>query len=299
LTHRPRTGADRLGLDSGLAVIGGLRDVEVGAPVTMAVEKGPGGGARTRRRRIPATDVYAPGSVARSVARHRSRSGWSRPFVSGSSSRRASRRAGDRENPLRFDVAPAHFVERHGLVVIVAIGESIVAVGIGAAGVDVDLELVSAAILGLAVSAGLWWAYFGDDDEVAAQRALDACEPVERQWTALRAFGLPHFLLLFGIVLTACGLEIVIAHRRDELELAQAFALAGGVTIYLFADGWFRHVLGLGRSAWRVAVGALVLATLPLGLGIAALAQLGAVAGALIVMLVVEARKASTVSSRR
>ena len=71
----------------------------------------------------------------------------------------------------RLRIAPAHFVERHGLVVIVAIGESVVAVGIGAAGLPVDGELVLVAVLGLRLSAGLWWAYFGADEESGRARA--------------------------------------------------------------------------------------------------------------------------------
>jgi low temperature requirement protein LtrA len=203
----------------------------------------------------------------------------------------ASRRARHEQAGLHFDVAPAHFVERHGLVVIVAIGESVVAVGIGAAGLEVDTELVLAAALGLAVSAGLWWTYFGDDDDAAAERALVACSPADRQRRALAAFGLPHLMLLLGIVVTACGLEQVIEHRGEELELAQALSLAGGVATFLVADAWFRQALGLGRSVWRAAVGLLVLATIPLGTQLAALAQLAVVAGVLVAMLALESRR--------
>src|SRR5438874_960937 len=68
-----------------------------------------------------------------------------------------------------FAIGPAHFVERHGLVVLVAIGESVVAVGIGASHLPVDSGLVLAALLGLALSACLWWLYFGGDDELAGR----------------------------------------------------------------------------------------------------------------------------------
>src|SRR5256714_5097982 len=76
-----------------------------------------------------------------------------------------------------FAIAPAHFVERHGLVVLIAIGESVVAVGIGASPLPVDAGLVLAAALGLALSAALWWLYFGDT-EAAAERALDEMAPI-------------------------------------------------------------------------------------------------------------------------
>src|SRR3954454_2977822 len=72
-----------------------------------------------------------------------------------------------------FTIAPGHFVERHGLVMLIAIGESVVAIGIGAAGLDVDVELALVAVLGLLLSAALWWTYFGGDD-TAAEEALAA-----------------------------------------------------------------------------------------------------------------------------
>jgi low temperature requirement protein LtrA len=75
-------------------------------------------------------------------------------------------------------IKPSHFIERHGLVVIVALGESVVAVGIGASGGDVDVELVAVAVLGLMLSACFWWIYFGD--EARAERAF-AATPIERR----------------------------------------------------------------------------------------------------------------------
>src|SRR5256714_3861860 len=76
-----------------------------------------------------------------------------------------------------FAIAPAHFVERPGLLVLIAIGGSVVALGIGASHLPVDAGLVVAAALGLALSAALWWLYFGDT-EAAAERALDEMAPI-------------------------------------------------------------------------------------------------------------------------
>jgi low temperature requirement protein LtrA len=87
-----------------------------------------------------------------------------------------------------FRVAPAHFVERHGLLVIVALGESIVAIGIGASGLPVDLALISVAVLGLLLAACLWWAYFGGDD-TRAEQALAAVPEDRRAAVAVLAFG--------------------------------------------------------------------------------------------------------------
>ncbi|MDQ3148366.1 MAG: low temperature requirement protein A, partial [Chloroflexota bacterium] len=94
-----------------------------------------------------------------------------------------------------FVIEPGHFVERHGLVVIVAIGESIIAVGIGAAGLPVDAGLVAAAVLGLALSACLWWSYFGSDEGVAEER-MEAAPMAARPRLAIHAFGYWHLLIL-------------------------------------------------------------------------------------------------------
>jgi low temperature requirement protein LtrA len=196
---------------------------------------------------------------------------WSTPWV------------GNRESQSSFEIAPGHFVERHGLVVIVAIGESVVAAGIGAAGLAVDAELMLAVVLGLLLSAGLWWAYFGSDDDEQAERAL-ADAPARRQpWIALEGFGIAHYFLLLGIVLAAAGIKKAIGHAYDPLETAQALVLGAGVALFLAADVAFRRVLGLGRSLHRAVAALLALATIPLGTEVAAVAQLAA----LVVLLAV------------
>jgi low temperature requirement protein LtrA len=196
---------------------------------------------------------------------------WSTPWV------------GNRESQSSFEIAPGHFVERHGLVVIVAIGESVVAGGIGAAGLPVDAELMLAVVLALLLSASLWWAYFGADDDEQAERAL-AEAPARRQpWIALEGFGVAHYFLLLGIVLAAAGIKKAIGHAYDPLETAQALVLGGGVALFLAADVAFRRVLGLGRSLHRSVAALLALATIPLGSEVAAVAQLAA----LVVLLAV------------
>jgi low temperature requirement protein LtrA len=192
------------------------------------------------------------------------------------------------ENQQEFEIVPAHFVERHGLVIIVAIGESVVAIGIGAAGLAVDAELVLVAVLGLLLSAALWWAYFGADDDAQAEEALTRAPAQVRPWMALYGFGFAHYFLLLGIVLTAVGLKKATGHPYDELTGSQALALGGGVAMFLAADVWFRRVLGLGRSVHRGAAALLALATVAVGTGIAAAAQIGALVVVLLAALVGE-----------
>jgi low temperature requirement protein LtrA len=184
------------------------------------------------------------------------------------------RLAGGGENQQEFELAPAHFVERHGLVIIVAIGESVVAIGIGASGLAVDAELVVVAILGLLLSAALWWAYFGADDDEQAEQALTRAPAALRPWIALYGFGFAHYFLLLGIVLTAVGLKKATGHAGDALSTGEALALGGGVALFLAADVWFRRVLGLGRSVHRSVAALLALATVAIGAAIAAVAQL-------------------------
>ena len=174
-----------------------------------------------------------------------------------------------------FDVAPAHFVERHGLVIIVAIGESVVAIGIGAAELAIDAELVLVAVLGLLLSAALWWTYFGGDD-ARAERALMRLGRRERAHAALDAFGFAHLPLLLGIVCVAVGLKKATGHAYDPLETGPALALAGGAALFLLGDVWFRVVLRIGRSLPRAVGGVVALATVPLGTEVAAVAQVAA-----------------------
>jgi low temperature requirement protein LtrA len=173
-----------------------------------------------------------------------------------------------------FDVAPAHFVERHGLVILVAIGESVVAIGIGAAGLAVDVELVLVAVLGLLLSAGLWWTYFGGDDQ-RAEVALTEMAAPQRSTASLDAFGYAHLPLLLGIVCAAVGLKKATGHAYEALTLAEAMALAGGVALFLAGDVWFRRVLRIGAGRVRAVGGVAALATIPLGTAVAAVLQLG------------------------
>jgi low temperature requirement protein LtrA len=176
--------------------------------------------------------------------------------------------------------------------VIVALGESVVAVGIGASGLEITGELLLVAVLGLALSAALWWVYFGGDDE-EAEEALLAMRPSKREFVAANvAYYWAHLLLLLGIVSDAAGLERAIGHPFDSLDFAFALALAGGTAVYLLGHALFRFVLGLGFRPWRGLAAVLALATIPLGTEASALAQLAALAVALGLCLTAEAATA-------
>jgi low temperature requirement protein LtrA len=188
-----------------------------------------------------------------------------------------------------FDIAAAHFVERHGLVVIVAIGESVVAIGIGASHLAVDLRLVVVATLGLALSACLWWLYFGGDDE-EAEHALASLPPIPRARAALNGFGYWHLLLLLGIVAAAAAERRGFTAPFDSLSWSVALLLAGGVALYLVGDALFRRELRIGSGVTRGVAALLALASVPVGALLFTTAQIAALVALLVGTMLVEAR---------
>ncbi|HEU0297947.1 MAG TPA: low temperature requirement protein A, partial [Longimicrobium sp.] len=169
-----------------------------------------------------------------------------------------------------FRIQPAHFVERHGLLIIVALGESVVAIGIGASGLALDAGLAAAAALGLALVACLWWTYFVGDDE-RAEAAMAAANIEARPALAIHAFFYAHIPMLLGIVCVAVGVKKALAHPTWALGTGPAVALGGGVALYLLGDVWFRRILRIGRGTTRAVLAAAALATIPLGTVAAAL----------------------------
>jgi len=178
-------------------------------------------------------------------------------------------------------------VERHGLVLIVAIGESIVVIGVGAAGLAVDLPLVLVAILGLALSACLWWTYFGGDD-ARAEEALAAAPRARRPRLAIDAFGYAHFLLLLGIVAIAAAQKKAIGHAFDPLSFEASLGFGAGLAVFLAGDVLFRRSLAIGRTDVRLSAALLALATVPLGTEVAAVAQLAALVALMAAMFALE-----------
>ena len=155
-----------------------------------------------------------------------------------------------------FRVHAGHFVERHGLVIIIALGESIVAIGVGASGLEIGAGVVLAAVLGIALAAGLWWAYF-DLVLLVAERRLSATEGEERARLARDSYSYLHLPMVAGIIFVALGVKQTLAHVGDPLGSVPAVALCGGVALYLLGHNAFRL-----RDAGSVSVPRLVSAIL-------------------------------------
>ena len=158
---------------------------------------------------------------------------------------------------LRFELRVSHFVERHGLLLLVALGESIVAIGAG--GLELNLRFILAAVLGLLLTAALWWIYFARDEEVARDTMLARPNP-EQLRQALGAFFYAFIPMLFGIILLATGIKSSIEHLTAQLDIAHAFAFGGGVGLYLIGTAVFRKASGMPKVTYRyIAAGLAVL----------------------------------------
>ena len=178
-----------------------------------------------------------------------------------------------------WKLAPEHFAERHGLILIVALGESIVAIG---AGVEtaVTIGVIAAATIGVGIAATQWWIYF-DLSQIASARRLASIENSrERNELARDSYSYIHFLLVAGIVLVALGMKKTIGDVGEPLKVVPAFALAGGAALYLFglvAFRW-RHIRTLAHR--RAIAGALCLAFFPAAL------ELPAIVSATVILLI-------------
>jgi low temperature requirement protein LtrA len=183
-----------------------------------------------------------------------------------------------------WKLRPSHFVERHGLILIIALGESIVAIGVGARA-GVDAGVVVAATLGIGVAAALWWLYFDVVALVAERHLLRAAVGREQNEIARDSYSYLHFPMVAGIVLLALGLKKTLGSVGDSLDLVPAAALLGGTAIYLLAHVAFRlrnvHTLNKHRLVCAI----LLVALLPATGALPALATLAILCAALTALI--------------
>ena len=182
---------------------------------------------------------------------------------------------------------PGHFAERHGLIIIIALGESIVAIGVGA-GHDVDAGVVAAAVLGIAVAGALWWLYFDIVALVAERRLNNAAVGREQNDIARDSFSYLHFPMVAGIVLLALGMKKTLGHVDEPLKTVPAAAMLGGTAVYLLAHVAFRWRNVHRFSTQRLAAAILLCALIPLATELDALLTLALLALLLSALIVYE-----------
>jgi low temperature requirement protein LtrA len=184
----------------------------------------------------------------------------------------------------RMGSAP-HFAERHALIIIVALGESIVAIGVGVAHLPISWPIVAGSVLGLVVSGALWWAYF-DVTALVAERALVASEGETQIRLARGGYTFLHLPMVAGIVLMSLGLKKVLGYVGgeeghtvvDPIHGIPLAALYGGAVLYLLAHVGFKRYLTGSLSIGRLVAGALLLALIPGAATLPALVSLAVLA---------------------
>jgi low temperature requirement protein LtrA len=188
-----------------------------------------------------------------------------------------------------WKLAPEHFAERYGLIVIIALGESIVAVGVGAE-VSLTAGIAAAAAGGILLTCAMWWAYFDVVAVVAGRRLAKAKVGREQNEMARDSYSYMHFLMVAGIVLVALGLKKTIGDVDHPLKDVPAFALLGGVALYLLGHVAFRyrHIHTINRH--RLALALILLACVPLATEVDSVVAVAGVAAALWAMIAYELR---------
>ena len=172
-------------------------------------------------------------------------------------------------------VAPEHFAERHALIILIALGESLIAIGAGA-GFELDAGVIVAAGLGIVVVSALWWLYF-DVAAIVARSRLTEASGVALHRLALHSYSYLHLPIVAGVVLFALGLKTTLGDVGGELATVPAVGLCGGAALYLLGEISFLFRT-TGRIFRRRTLGALVLlALIPIAVVIPALAALALV----------------------
>jgi len=181
-----------------------------------------------------------------------------------------------------------HFAERHGLVIIIALGESVVALGVSAASEELTPAIVTAAVLGVITISCMWWLYF-DVVAVAAARVLRQLQGRSQVAAARDSFSYLHLFMVLGIVFVALGLKEILIDAQEPFPAVGSVALLAGLAIYLFAHIAFRlrNMRSLNRQ--RLVVGALFLLLIPVSYQLSSLVVLALATGVLVALVAYEA----------
>lgn len=186
-----------------------------------------------------------------------------------------------------FEFNAAHFAERHGCMLLIVFGESLVSVGLSAQTQRVELALVLGAVAGLAATATMWWAYFVGENTRAAI-AFEAAPPRRRVIQVLTGYELATVVMIAGVIAVAAGTRLRVYQLMLPAPPFEAGLIAGGAMLFLLGSAGFRLALGFG-SPWPRALGALLcLAAVPAGMYVATATALAASAVAIATTLAIE-----------
>jgi low temperature requirement protein LtrA len=174
-------------------------------------------------------------------------------------------------------VQPAHFVERHGLIVIIAIGESLIAIGLGARGTGLGTGVIVAAVLGLVVTTSFWLAYF-DFFPMRGRQLLADRSGAQRTALARDVYTYLHLPMVAGIVLFAFAMKTTLAHVGDELDTIPALGLCWGPALYLFAYVALRFRVARTFGGGRLIAAVSCALLMPIALVVPALVALALIA---------------------
>jgi low temperature requirement protein LtrA len=167
-----------------------------------------------------------------------------------------------------WQITPSHFAERHGLIVIIGLGEAIVSVGVGESGIGVSADVVVVAVIAIAIAAAFWWTYF-DVVAIVAERKLHEARPgVEQNRMARDSYSYLHYFLIAAVVLVALGAKKTAGYPDKELDIVVATALGGGAALYLVTLSMLRW-RNIGTPNWRRLIAAAVIASTAIPLGAA------------------------------
>lgn len=195
-----------------------------------------------------------------------------------------------------FSLRPAHFAERHRLLLIIALGETIIAIGAGASRRLGEWPVVLAVVLAMVLISALWWIFFVGDHHEQGERVLAETDPEARPERARWAYSVAHLVVISGLVFTAAGLHVVVHEPTHHLSLAESATLAGGVVAFLLGVVMFLRVLRVGSWVEPAVAAAVSAVTVLLGLYVGGLAQLGGLALVLIAAAAIRARTPRSIS---
>jgi low temperature requirement protein LtrA len=194
-------------------------------------------------------------------------------------------------------VQPAHFAERHGLIIIIALGESVVSIGVGASGLGLSATVIVAALLGMVVAGALWWAYF-DVVALAGEQRMRRADPAVQTRIARDSYTYLHLPMVTGIVLFALGVKESLIAESDELSHVAAVSLCAGVALYLLALSAFKRRNYGSFNYPRLVVAAVLVALVPVAGATRAVVALGLVALVTVALIAYETRRYAAARER-